>query len=202
MRKRNTGTRAGYALATAATVAAMLTACHQEKAPAPTKPVEAAASAVVAPATVSPSPSHPIRRLDVARKPYPSASALPLAKKPTRPADQVADTGRVTYLRHYVYCGARATQAQRCINQGKLTWYKPAGVNTLAGHNYLGWYWLDDLPVGREVKITAGGLRGTYRVYGHAWVTNGQFPRSGRHAAVALQTCAGRGIGFSFLRRV
>lgn len=185
----------GYALAATATIAAMLTACHQET-PAPSHtPTEAR----VATATASPT----VEKLPPARKPYPPVRQLPLGTR--TPATLVADTGRhikVTYIRHYVYCGADARQAQRCINQGKLTWYRPAGVNTLAGHNYRGWYWLDDLPTGRTVRITTGKLKGTYRVYGHARVTNGRFPRSGLRAAVALQTCAGDGIGFSFLRRV
>lgn len=108
---------------------------------------------------------------------------------------------KITYIKGYSYCGSTAKQAQRCIDQGKLTLYYPSGVKTLAGHNYKGWYWIDDLPTGRIVKIQSGGLKGTYKVYGHAKVYNKKFPKSGLGAAVALQTCEGSGIGFSFLKR-
>ena len=112
---------------------------------------------------------------------------------------------KVTRIARYAYCGSTVHAAQRCIDQGKLTLYFPAGVNTLAGHNYMGWYWMDDLPVGRKVVIASGRLKGTYRVYGHGWAKRGsqggKFPKSGLKAAVALQTCTSNGTGFSFLRR-
>lgn len=109
---------------------------------------------------------------------------------------------KVTTFKGYSFCGWSVKAAQRCIDQGKLVRYKPSGVNTLAGHNYMGWYWIDDLPNGRKVVIKSGELKGTYKVYGHAKVYNKKFPRSGLGADVALQTCEDSGIGFSFLRRV
>lgn len=109
---------------------------------------------------------------------------------------------KVTYIKGYVFCGRAAKTAQKCVDKGKLTLYYPSGVATLSGHNYMGWYWLDDLPNGRVVKIQSGSLKGTYKVYSHAKVYDKKFPKSGRGAAVALQTCVGKGIGFSFLRRV
>lgn len=108
----------------------------------------------------------------------------------------------VSTIKGYSFCGWKVSQAQRCIDQGKLTLYKPSGVKTLAGHNYMGWYWIDDLPKGRKVVIKSGSLKGTYKVYGHAKVYDKKFPKSGLGADVALQTCEGSGIGFSFLRRV
>lgn len=107
-----------------------------------------------------------------------------------------------TYIKGYVFCGKAVKAAQKCIDKGKLTLYYPSGVPTLAGHNYMGWYWMDDLPNGRKVVIKSGKLKGTYKVYGHAKVYDKKFPKSGRGAAVALQTCEGKGIGFSFLRRI
>lgn len=113
---------------------------------------------------------------------------------------------KVTKIAKYAYCGSAVRAAQRCIDQGKLTLYYPAGVKTLAGHNYMGWYWLDDLPVGRKVVIASGSLKGSYRVYGHGWAKRGSqggtFPKSGLKAAVALQTCTSNGTGFSFLKRI
>jgi hypothetical protein len=98
------------------------------------------------------------------------------------------------------------SNAQPCIDQGKLTLYYPAGVATLAGHNYMGYDWMDDLPVGRKVKILSGSLAGTYVVYSHGYAARGSaggtFPDAGLGAAVALQTCTKTGTGFSFLRRI
>jgi hypothetical protein len=112
----------------------------------------------------------------------------------------------VTTISGYSFCGSSVASAQVCIDQGKLTLYYPSGVPTLAGHNYNGWYWMDDLPIGRTVKIQSGSLAGTYVVYAHGTAARGSaggtFPSAGYGAAVALQTCTATGTGFSFLRRV
>lgn len=133
-----------------------------------------------------------------------SASPTPSASRsaPNRQATRERQTTeRVTYIKGYTYCGASAGEAQPCIDNGSLVLYYPAGVTTLGGHNYKGWYWMDDLPVGRKVVIQSGKLAGTYRVYGNGYSTNKMFPANGKGADVALQTCEGNGIGFSFLRR-
>lgn len=155
-----------------------------------------------------PSLAPPVRtKAPVKPKPVvkPKVKATPRQKprpKPTR--TKPAET--VTRISGYVFCGSAVAAAQKCIDQGKLTLYYPAGVNTLAGHNYMGWSWMDDLPVGRKVVIASGGLKGTYRVYGHGWAKRGSqggtFPPNGLGASVALQTCTSNGTGFSFLRRV
>lgn len=112
---------------------------------------------------------------------------------------------KVTTISGYSWCGSGVSNAQPCIDAGKLTLYYPAGVATLAGHNYMGWYWMDDLPVGRTVVIKSGSLAGTYVVYAHGSAARGsaggKFPAAGYGAAVALQTCTNTGTGFSFLRR-
>jgi hypothetical protein len=134
-------------------------------------------------------------------KPKPAAKPR---QKPTRPVKK-KPVETVTRIGGYAFCGSAVAAAQRCIDAGKLTLYYPAGVKTLAGHNYMGWAWMDDLPVGRKVVITSGGLAGTYRVYGHGWAKRGSqggtFPSAGFGASVALQTCTSTGTGFSFLRR-
>lgn len=131
--------------------------------------------------------------------PFPKLTSTPRprATPPKPPAPKPA-----IVFKRYDFCGWRLSQAQRCIDQGKLVRYKPSGVNTLAGHNYKGWYWIDDIPTGRKVVIKSGELKGTYKVYGHAKVYNKKFPKSGLGADVALQTCEDSGIGFSFLRRI
>lgn len=139
-------------------------------------------------------------------------AALRITRSPvkSRPTGETAAPTRapvepVTRISGYVYCGSAVASAQRCIDNGSLTLYYPAGVRTLAGHNYMGWAWMDDLPVGRKVVIGSGALAGTYRVYGHGWAQRGSqggtFPAAGRGASVALQTCTSSGTGFSFLRR-
>lgn len=140
--------------------------------------------------------------------PKKSATSAPTkvaTRKPT-PKKTVAPAPKVTTISGYSFCGSAVAAAQKCIDQGKLTLYYPAGVSTLAGHNYMGWYWMDDLPIGRTVKITSGGLAGTYKVYAHGWAkrgsAGGKFPSAGYGAAVALQTCTDTGTGFSFLRRI
>lgn len=130
--------------------------------------------------------------------PTPSASRSAPKRQVTR---ERQTTERVTYISGYTFCGSSAGEAQPCIDNGSLVLYYPAGVTTLGGHNYKGWYWMDDLPVGRKVVIQSGKLAGTYRVYGNGYSTNKMFPANGKGADVALQTCEGEGIGFSFLRR-
>lgn len=122
------------------------------------------------------------------------------AKKTVRAQSQRTVT--VTTIRSYRDCTGFA---QKCIDQGYLTKYNP-GRPTLAGHNYMGYQWMSRLPVGRVVKITSGSLRGTYKVYDHAWSKRarqgGKFPSKAYGADVVLQTCEPNGTGFSLLRRL
>ena len=131
----------------------------------------------------------PVRKLPLAKKPAP---------KPVRPVY------KTTTINGYRYCGPSPAQAQPCIDQGSLVLYYPTSVPVLGGHDYKGWYWLDDLPTGRTVKILSGKLAGTYQVYAHGSVPKkgGRYPASGAGADVALQTCEGSRIEFSFLKRV
>lgn len=137
----------------------------------------------------------------------PTVKPKPVVKPKSKPTKTVKRKAAeaVTRIGGYAFCGSAVASAQRCIDQGKLTLYYPAGVRTLAGHNYMGWSWMDDLPVGRKVVIGSGALAGTYRVYGHGWAKRGSqggtFPSAGLGASVALQTCTSNGTGFSFLRR-
>lgn len=137
----------------------------------------------------------------------PTVKPKPVVKPKSKPTKTVKrkPAEPVTRIGGYVFCGSAVASAQRCIDQGKLALYYPAGVRTLAGHNYMGWSWMDDLPVGRKVVIGSGALAGTYRVYGHGWAKRGSqggtFPSAGLGASVALQTCTSSGTGFSFLRR-
>lgn len=160
-----------------------------------------------APATpnASPSPQAAIQPVKRDRpKAAPKKTKRPTIKPTVKPKPALKPAG--TTISGYAFCGPAVAQAQRCIDQGKLTLYYPSGVNTLAGHNYMGYDWMDNLPVGRIVTIKSGGLKGTYKVYGHGWAKRGSqggtFPSNGLGAAVALQTCTSNGTGFSFLKRV
>jgi len=147
--------------------------------------------------SVSASPSASSER--VRDTPRASASRRVESTPTSKPAEVI------TTISGYAWCGAGVANAQPCIDAGKLTLYYPAGVTTLAGHNYMGYDWMDDLPVGRKVKVLSGSLAGTYVVYGHGSSARGskggKFPQAGYGAALALQTCTSTGTGFSFLRR-
>lgn len=130
-------------------------------------------------------------------------SATPKPKiSPSTVRSALKSSVKVTTIGSYRNCSGFA---QSCIDKGYLTWYWP-GAPTLAGHNYMGYQWLSRLPVGRVVKVTSGPLKGTYRVYDHAWSkrakAGGQFPAKAERADLVLQTCEPSGTGFSLLRRV
>lgn len=152
--------------------------------------------AVHAPQSAPQTPRHP-------KLPAPPARRRTAAPRPAVKHRSPAPSVRTTVIGGYAYCGRTAPQAQRCINAGHLTLYYPAGEPALAGHNYMGWSWLDDLPVGRHVRVTSGAVAGTYVVYGHIHLGHqgGSAPSFGS-AALVLQTCAGSGTGFSLLHRL
>lgn len=185
-----TYTRPAAAIATLATVAAMaVVLSHPSDAPVP--PAEHAP-------TVTHAPSHPSRSGDRPRlSAHLKSSAMKVVEPAKRPIPRATRRqATVTTISRYINCDGNA---QPCIDRGNLTMY--AG-NILAGHNYMGWSWLDDVPVGRTVRVTSGPLDGTYRVYGHLRLgrQGGSIPSFGG-AALVLQTCAGSGTGFSLLKR-
>ncbi|AKA61711.1 hypothetical protein SEA_YDN12_44 [Streptomyces phage YDN12] len=94
---------------------------------------------------------------------------------------------------------------QPCIDQGRgLTLYgRDVGVNILAARNYHGYQWLSRVALGRTVVVASGQLAGSYRVTGHMRLNrqSGPIPSFGG-ADLVLQSCEGRGTGFSLLRRI
>lgn len=96
------------------------------------------------------------------------------------------------------------TNTQACVDRGTLVFSRSRVQHTgiLQGHNWAGWQWLSDVPVGTRVIVTGGPAAGEYLVFGHAHVDyqGGEYPDL-RGAAVALQTCVGEGTGFTLLRR-
>jgi hypothetical protein len=96
--------------------------------------------------------------------------------------------------------------SQRTIDKGKLVTWMTSPVCLLAGHNTMGWAWMDDLRNGTVVKVTAGPCRGTYKVYARKSQARKGGPVPGwmsdSRLDLVLQTCKTRGMGFALLRRV
>lgn len=99
-----------------------------------------------------------------------------------------------------------ALGSQRTIDKGKLVTWMTSPVCLLAGHNTMGWAWMDDLATGTRVRVTTGPCAGLYVVYARksqarkggpvpAWMSDPKLD-------LVLQTCKTRGMGFSLLRRV
>jgi len=100
-----------------------------------------------------------------------------------------------------------AFESQAAVDTGALvTWFDPGvwGLCLLAGHDNMGWYWLDDLAVGTIVRVTQGPCTGEYEVGGHERqpVKGGKAPDWMWNYDLILQTCTGSsGTGFSLAMR-
>jgi hypothetical protein len=94
---------------------------------------------------------------------------------------------------------------QDTIDTGALVTWMTAPVCLLAGHNTMGWAWMDDLPAGTRVEVGGGPCAGTYEAYANReqGARGGPVPAWMRDEGLALvlQTCKTRGMGFTLLRR-
>ncbi|BCJ59579.1 hypothetical protein Jiend_30010 [Micromonospora endophytica] len=75
----------------------------------------------------------------------------------------------------------------------------------LAGHDYAGWDWIDDLAQGTIVHVTTGPCAGRYRVVDNRWHARkgGPVPSWMGRFDLVLQTCTGAsGTGFSLAQRL
>lgn len=150
----------------------------------------------------------PPRRASAQRPvgPAPAQTAVRTERVPQKPVQPVAPqkpkaAPAGTRITAYRDCTGNP---QPCIDAGSLTLYgRDHGVSILAGHNYNGFQWLSRQPVGGTVTVTGGAVAGTYRVTGHMRLNrqSGALPDFGG-ADLVLQSCEGRGTGFSLLRRV
>jgi hypothetical protein len=99
-----------------------------------------------------------------------------------------------------------ALGSQKTIDKGKLVTWMTSPVCLLAGHNTMGWAWMDDLKNGTVVKVTKGPCRGTYKVYARKSQARKGGPVPGwmsdSRLDLVLQTCKTRGMGFALLRRI
>lgn len=95
--------------------------------------------------------------------------------------------------------------SQAAVDTGKLVVWTTNPTCLLAGHDNMGWQWIDDIPVGRTVIVGSGPCSGKYVVYGHKWqpTKGGPIPSWMSGVDAVLQTCTGAtGMGFSLLRRI
>ncbi|MFG1918724.1 hypothetical protein [Micromonospora sp. NPDC048898] len=98
-----------------------------------------------------------------------------------------------------------AIHSQAAIDRGALVTWTTSPTCLLAGHDTMGWAWLDDLPAGRVVRVVSGPCAGTYQVVGHRWQPRkgGTMPHWASRYDLVLQTCTGpSGTGFSTARRL
>ncbi|MFG2051016.1 hypothetical protein ACGFIW_26725 [Micromonospora sp. NPDC048935] len=98
-----------------------------------------------------------------------------------------------------------AIHSQAAIDRGALVTWTTSPTCLLAGHDTMGWAWLDDLPAGRVVRVVSGPCAGTYQVVGRRWQPRkgGTMPHWASRYDLVLQTCTGpSGTGFSTARRL
>lgn len=155
-------------------------------------PVPPSASPAPVPATAAVQPR------EVKASPRPS---------PTGPRPALATTGKkVKKPRVIVLRPVTALGSQRTLDKGSLVTWMTSPVCLIAGHNTMGWAWLDDLRTGTVVKVRSGPCSGEYKVYSHRSQSRKGGPVPGWMSDLkldlVLQTCKTRGMGFSLLRRV
>lgn len=125
-------------------------------------------------------------------------STKAVAKAPSRPAP--AKTPRTYRLSPVTALGSQAA-----IDRGNLVTWMTSPACLLAGHDTMGWAWLDNIPTGSIAVVTRGPCAGRYKVVGHRWqsVKGGPIPSWVGRYDLVLQTCTGRtGTGFSVAVRL
>lgn len=146
--------------------------------------------------------------------PTPSVENLPteeeiepepiIEPEPENPPDNNPASAGLT-ISGYVNCTG---DPQPCIDAGSLTYYSGNWSNgewsqLIAGHDYMGFEFLNSVPVGTIVEVQGGAAAGTYEVYDHMYIgrQGGDMPRF-NGASLVLQSCKNSGTGFSLLRAV
>ncbi|MEU1037638.1 hypothetical protein [Streptomyces sp. NPDC005907] len=195
--------RAAVVAASVATVAAMGVVVHFDpQAPNGPSLSDVVTAPVVTPTPGTPQPYRPTPRpsTHTTREGKREALTRHIVTQSTKPATRrpIAKAPADIRISFYRNCTGNP---QPCIDAGSLTFY--AG-RILAGHNYMGYQWLSRVPVGRTVRVISGPMAGTYRVYGHLAIgrQGGSIPAFAGSPDLVLQSCEGRGTGFSLLHRV
>lgn len=108
-------------------------------------------------------------------------------------------------VRTYTLSPVTALGSQKAVDRGYLVTWMTRPTCLLAGHDNMGWAWLDNVPNGSVVKVTRGPCAGRYRVITHKWQAQkgGPIPPWMSGYDLVLQTCTGKtGMGFSAARRI
>lgn len=97
--------------------------------------------------------------------------------------------------------------AQDMVDTGALVTWTTSPTCILAGHDNMGWAFLNSIPQGTKVVVRTGPCAGTYLVFGHKWqsVKGGAYPSwmSDPNLDLVLQSCTGStGMGFSLARKI
>lgn len=107
-------------------------------------------------------------------------------------------------------CPVTAYGSQAELDTGSLVLWMTEPAYWLAGHNTMGWRWLDTIPSGTRLEVTCGPAEGTYVAYDHEWQTTKGGPIPGWAYSgpdLVTQTCTGEGsepsgMGFTLFHKV
>jgi hypothetical protein len=96
---------------------------------------------------------------------------------------------------------------QATVDRGRLVTWATSPTCILAGHDSMGWAWLDNVATGRTVTVATGPCAGHYVVYGHRHQRQKGGPIPGWMSDpgldLVLQTCTGSsGMGFALARKL
>ena len=156
------------------------------------------------PTQSAPSPTPPMVR------PTPPATTKPATRTTTRAATKTTTRSttsapRTSTVKTYRLAPVTAYYSQATIDQGRLVTWMTSPTCLLAGHDNMGWAWLDNVPTGSIVVVTTGPCAGRYKVVGHRWqaTKGGAVPSWMAGYDLVLQTCTGSsGSGFSLAQRI
>ena len=161
-------------------------------------------SPAASPTQSAPSPTPPMVR------PTPPATTKPATRTTTRAATKTTTRSttsapRTSTVKTYRLAPVTAYYSQATIDQGRLVTWMTSPTCLLAGHDNMGWAWLDNVPTGSIVVVTTGPCAGRYKVVGHRWqaTKGGAVPSWMAGYDLILQTCTGSsGSGFSLAQRI
>lgn len=129
-------------------------------------------------------------------EPEPYVEAEPYIEPAPRPEPGTVTLWPTTYT----------SQDQGVVDTGALvTWFDGSGglPCMLAGHDNLGWYWIDDLAPGTHVTVGQGACAGEWVVVENRWdyKSEGAYGWMWDYSSyLLLQTCEAGGYGYSIAR--
>lgn len=177
---------------------AMVTLAMIKIAPYNNKPAPAPVQVFNTEPAPSPSPSP---SLSPTPSPTPTHATTAAAPAPTRAAQAAAVPQTHTVDLYPV----TALGSQATIDQGKLVTWMTSPTCLLAGHDSMGWAFLNSVPTGTVVDVHTGPCAGSYKIVAHNWqsVKGGAIPGWMGSYALVLQSCTGAvGMGFSMAQRI